>query len=144
MDEGRILRSILDKLIICLLATLQLVVCGFGGLGFLFAMNYGGAAANPTAFVLILMWFAFGAVSAVLLHTTLTFARILSFIWNSVAVAFMYFGWFFEREGRGVPEMPTVFKLMCWLAVGTAYLALTSVPFCKWSRWMRGRSGAIV
>jgi hypothetical protein len=66
------------------LATFQLMVSVLGFFAFLFALNYGGAAANLGVLPLMFVYFLYGFVSALFLYSTLTFTRILALVWYAV------------------------------------------------------------
>jgi hypothetical protein len=82
----------LDKFLVRVLATFQLLGSMVGFLVFLSALNYGGAAANPGLLPEILLYFFFGFVSALLLYSTLTFARILGLIWHALLLGVVIVG----------------------------------------------------
>jgi hypothetical protein len=80
-------RREMDKLIIRVFASAQLLISLVGFPFVIFALNYGGAAANPGVLPLILLYLFYGVVTAVLLYSTRTFARVLAFVWHALLVA---------------------------------------------------------
>ena len=85
----------LDKVIVRVLATLQLLAPGLCFLAVLFALNYWGAASKPAAPPLISVYSIFGVVSALHLYSAHTYTRLLASIWHGIL----------ERAGKVVTDI---------------------------------------
>jgi hypothetical protein len=69
-----------------------------GFFAFLFALNYGGAAANPGVLPLMFVYFLYGFVSTLFLYSTLTFTRILALVWYAVFLIPVGSAWVFATK----------------------------------------------
>jgi hypothetical protein len=113
----------LDKVIVRVLATLQLLASGLCFLAVLFALNYGGAAASPLALPLISVYSIFGIVSGLLLYSAQTYTRFLALTWHGILVGFAFVGWFFAN---GPVNVSDGFKpILCVSALSLLYLGTT-------------------
>jgi len=113
-----------DKLIVRVLATLQLLASVMYFLFFVFALNYGGAAANPGVLPAMFVYSFYGLVSAIFLYSTANFARILALIWHAIFLGVVIVGWFFATKPVQVSSGFTlvfIFSVFSFL-----YLAITS------------------
>jgi hypothetical protein len=115
----------LDRFMVRVLATFQLMVSVLGFFAFLFALNYGGAAANLGVLPLMFVYFLYGFVSALFLYSTLTFTRILALVWYAVFLIPVGLAWVFATKPVNMtPGFPIVFFLS---ALGSLYLGVTSI-----------------
>jgi hypothetical protein len=86
------------------------MVSVLGFFAFLFALNYGGAAANPGVLPLMFVYFLYGFVSALFLYSTLTFTRILALVWYAVFLIPVGLAWVFDTKPVNMtPGFPIVF-----------------------------------
>jgi len=115
------------KVIVRVLATLQLLASGLCFLAVLFALNYGGAAANPLALPLISVYSIFGVASALLLYSAHTYTRLLALIWHGILVGFAFVGWLFAARPVNVSDgfIPVLcVSVLSLLYLGTTLLSL--------------------
>jgi len=85
--------SKLDKAIIRAIATLQLLISLAGIPLFVFALNYGGASANPGLLPLIFLYLFYGVITALFLYSTFTPARMLALLWHALLVGRVLVSW---------------------------------------------------
>lgn len=127
----------LDKVIVRVLATLQLLASGLCFLGVLFALNYGGAAANPLALPLISVYSVFGVASALLLYSTHTYTRLLAITWHGILVGFAFVGWLFAARSVNVSD--GFIPILCVSVISLLYLGATLLNLLRKDRRYKGQ-----
>ena len=115
---------VMDKVIVRVIATVQLVMSLAGLLMLPFAFMYGGAAAWPSAFQGALLYLFCGFGSAIFLYSRRLAARALAVVWHAVLVGYLFVGLF--ASARTTPG--TFSLLFFWSVLSLCYLALTSIP----------------
>jgi hypothetical protein len=84
----------LDRFIIRLLATLQLLASVFAFFTILFTLNYGEPYRNPAVLPLICLYSFFGVVSGVFLYLGSTKARFMALPWHLALIVVVFAHWF--------------------------------------------------
>ncbi len=116
--------SVVDKVIVRVIATAQLLMSLAGLLMIPFAFMYGGAAAWPSAFQGALSYLFCGFGSAIFLYSRHLAARALALVWHAVLVGYLFVGLF-----ASVRTTPGNFALLFfWSVLSLCYLAVTSIP----------------
>jgi hypothetical protein len=80
----------MDKVIVRLLATLQILVSGICFLTVVVALNYGGATRNPGALPLAFLYCGYGVVSGIFLFSLHIMTRIFAAVWHAILVTLTF------------------------------------------------------
>ncbi|HKW12125.1 MAG TPA: HEAT repeat domain-containing protein [Gemmatimonadaceae bacterium] len=115
------MRQLVDKVVLRIIASAQGLLSLVSLVMTPVLFNYGGAAANPTAFQLLILFWLWGAVSAICLFSVRLWARLLVLVWNVVLLSYVVVA--FLRAGhRANAER----ALLAVSTLVTAYLLISA------------------
>jgi HEAT repeat protein len=110
-----------DKIIVGILATIQLLMSLAGLLMVPFAFMYGGASAWPSLFRGILFYLFCGLGSAIFLYCRRLAARLAALLWHAVLVGYLI--WAEKRS-----ESAGMILVFLFSALSLLYLGATAIP----------------
>jgi hypothetical protein len=119
----------MDKVIVRLLATLQILISGLCFLMVIFALNYGGAQKNPTALPLAFLYCGYGMISGLLLFSLHLYTRIFAVVWHAIFVIVTILAMNHANSRQSLGGLLTSIFVLSFFSL--FYLALTSVNLAK-------------